>query len=122
MRELKNPIKIKIPFKLLECKNTNPLYQLGYYLQATLDTNLLINVTKIWINQQTDRKIDNLLINFIMKSQKISNKLARQHLGIVKLMQGPSIDLYNDLNLEDDYIYIEEDYDKSKQNHPEYFI
>lgn len=110
--ELNNPKKIKIPFNILYGdKIHDPYSKLGYYLQSVLDTKSQINVSKIWINNETQAKFDELLLEYIMKKDKCGKKSAKVKLGWWNLMSSPANDIVNEWSLKTDYIYVEEDYE-----------
>lgn len=117
--ELINPRKVKIPFRLLNYeKNLNTLDKLGYYLSYRFDLkeNELLNVSKIWINKETSDKLDNISLEWIQKYFKCGKKRARKELGLYNLAIGPAVDVFNQFKLEDDYIYVEEDFIEIKDN------
>lgn len=110
--------KIKIPYELLETtskKDFCPMTKIGYILKSflNLNENEQIDVSKIWINTKTDNNLENYFLKYIEK-QCSSKKLAKQKLGWYKLQISPAIDIKSELDLEDDYIYIEEKFIKIK--------
>lgn len=108
--ELNNPTKVKIPFEILYGdKKCSPYYKLGIYIQSIFDTDKQIDVSKIWVNSKTELKIDELLLEYMVKIGKYTKAYAKRSLGMVKLQGGPAMDYNNSFNLEDDYIYLEED-------------
>ncbi len=105
-------IKIKIPYELIEpSKKDCPMTKLAYIIKETqaLEINDKIDVTKIWVNSETEKKLDELFLKFIKKNCKTR---FQQELSWYKLIVGPSCDVENSKNLETDYIYLEKDYIK----------
>lgn len=112
--ELKNPKKFKIPFETIKGdKEYCPMGKLGYILKAYLDIEGLIDVSKIWVNKNTENKLNDIILEYLTKVKKLNKTRAKQSLGWYNLSIGPAVDIDNMFNLDDDYMYIEEDVERN---------
>lgn len=115
--ELNSPIKLKIPFEIFETykeDNDFPYSKLFLYIKDSLDfeDGELLDVSKIWITEKTDMKLDELnlkYLKYLNKVKKININKLKKDFGFYKLQYGPAVDYYDSFNLLDDYIYVEED-------------
>lgn len=105
--------KVKIPWDLITSKykkETSPLNKLGQYLKAALnmDDDEQIDVTKIYVNKQTEDKLDELMLNYLKKTY--SSTGAKKALSYGKLFSYPACDYDNTYNLMDGYVYVKDKY------------
>ena len=114
--------KYKIPWNLIlstSKKDLCPMTKIGYYLKAVTDTDdsevlKQIDVTEIWISKETEEKLDKAIFNYLYLQCK-NKKEAKNNLSWYKLNVGPAVDITSDFNLEQDYIYLTENYIKEKK-------
>lgn len=114
MRGLKNPVKFYIDLSEFSTKNTEKfINEYGNRLKHMLgvgETDIQIDVSKIWVNQKTYDLFKEYNYNILKK--KSSKARAEKEVMWLMLQVAPSCDIDNELNLEDDYYYVEEDYAK----------
>lgn len=107
-------IKFKIPYELLKTyskNDLNPMSKIGYCLKSflNLEGDEKIDVSKLWVNVNTDNTLENYFINYLQKQGK-GKKESKSNIGWYKLQLFPACDLNNIKNLEDNYIYVMPDF------------
>lgn len=116
MQKLK---KFMIPWNLIyptSKKDLCPMTKLGYYIKAvteTADSDIIkrVDVSKLWISRETEEILDKAILEYLYLQCK-NKKESQKELGWYKLSYGPAVDLNKDLNLELNYIYVEENFIK----------
>lgn len=99
--------KIKIPYELLETnskKDHCPMSKIAYILKAFLETDEQINVTRIWINKETENNLKNYFLKWLEKQNRTKSQ-AKSQLGWYILQVGPAVDIKDEKALETDYLY-----------------
>lgn len=114
MRELKKPVKFYIDLSEFSTK-TNEKFITDYgnrlkHMLGIEGTEIQIDVSKIWVNQKTYDLFKEYNYNILKK--KSSKSRAEKEVMWLMLQVAPACDIDNELNLEDNYYYIEEDYAK----------
>lgn len=105
---MKTNTELLIPWKLLETKSKKddcPMTKLAWYLQAVMEDDRKVDVTKIWVNDITYKKLENIVLDYFKKNS-LSVKDARGKVGMYLLNVGPAQDFNNIYLLKDDYIYL----------------
>lgn len=98
--------RFKIPYKLLTPEKTIcPMTKLVWYIQHTLETEEMLSVTDLWVNQKTYDKLREIFESFIGLHVKGKTRV-RKELSWYLLDVAPACDIKNEHDLEDDYIYI----------------
>lgn len=111
--------KFMIPWNLIYTtskKDLCPMTKLGYYVKAvteTGDSDIIkrVDVTKLWISKETEEILDKAILEYLYLQTK-SKKQSQKDLGWYKLNFSPAVDFNGDLNLELNYIYVEENFIK----------
>ena len=111
--------RFKIPWELIKTVSKNdldPMSKLSYVLSSGLDLkeNEMIDVSKIIVNNVTYFKLEEYVMKYLTKKTG-SKTLGKKALVWYTLDVAPSQDLSNTLNLEDDYIYVKEDFIKIRE-------
>lgn len=108
-----------IPWNLIyptSKKDLCPMTKIAYYIKAvteTADSDIIkrVDVTKLWISKETEEILDKSILEYLYLQTK-NKKEAQKELGWYKLNFGPAVDLNGDLNLELNYIYVQENFIK----------
>ncbi len=99
---------IKIPNKAYN-KNEMIFVTLCKLIKAKLLSNKKVDVTKVWINKNTEDKLKEDLKRYLSKEHKYSKKVLESNINWILLDIGFATDILNKKNLEDDYMYIMKD-------------
>lgn len=111
-KELKVPTKIKVDFSIFKDKNF--LEDFGEHLKETLGAVNQIDVSKIWVNPITYDKFQEKILKQL--SLKEGKQKAKRVVGWVCLQYAPACDYENRFGLEDDFIYVEQDFEVAPRN------
>jgi len=112
-RKLNNPTRYKLKWELLIGDKINsPLDKLGFYLKSVIDNDndYTIDVSKIWVSSKSYEKLTELIIEYFKNIHKLNSNSAKRETSMYNLMYAPAMDYNSTFNLDDDYIYVEEDY------------
>lgn len=99
---------VKIPD---EAYNNNEIIfiTLCQLIRAKLLSNKRVDVTKVWINKNTEDKLKEDLRRYLSKEYKYSKKVLEKSINWILLDIGFATDTENKKNLKDDYLYIMKD-------------
>lgn len=82
---------------------------LSRLIRDKLPSNKRVDVTKVWINKNTEDKLKEDLKRYLSKEHKYSKSVLEKSVNWILLDIGFATDIQNKKNLKDDYMYIMKD-------------
>lgn len=107
--------KIKYPDDFEELlkgdKKCSPLDKLGWWLvkEIELPKDKLIDVSKIWVTENTYDKLKDICVEYFKRVHKCSKVGAQKNTSMLLLMSAPAVDFDNKKETSDEYIVLMDD-------------